>query len=153
MDSSAPASQPPSIIALMIADAVYVDHATRKTTIAGAINRLVFNKNLPARVNRPLTIFISMIDPRGIVNFEVALEHADTGKRVFELRGPLTTRRPEPHAVMDMHLEVNDLQFSNSGLHWLLVKADEEILNQRPLWVIERSDKTGPVSEQGVDSP
>lgn len=142
MSEGEQASQAPSIIALLLADAVYVDARSKRTTIAGAFNTLTFSK-LPERVNRPLTVFVSMIDPRGIVDFHVVLERAETGEKLFDVGGPLRTPKPNPHAVMDMHLEIGRLEFKEPGLYWLQVIADHEILNQRPLRVRLKPDGSG----------
>ena len=80
-----------------------------------------------------MAIFFSVTNARGTYELSVSIEHEPTGQTIMEIGGPLIGN--DPLAIMDRDIVVNGLTFPTYGKYWVIVKADGEILQQRPLYV------------------
>jgi hypothetical protein len=118
-------------LSIVVCDEVYRDEITKKLILVGTLNAIVSN-DVPCRIPK-LTVMFSLTNGKGNYNVVVTIEHADTGQEIVSLGGPL--RVEDPLAVMDMVMPLVNVAFPVEGKYWVVVKADGEILVQRPIWV------------------
>jgi hypothetical protein len=88
-----------------------------------------------------MTVLLTLTNGRGEYDLSVAIEHASTGEPVAEIRGPLTVQ--DPLGIFDINMQLNKLQFPTPGKYWVTVKADGQIIQQRPIFLRKRPDPEG----------
>ncbi|MCG3132641.1 MAG: hypothetical protein FLDDKLPJ_03504 [Phycisphaerae bacterium] len=117
-------------ISIIICDDIYRDETTKRLVIVGTFNR-INARSLPCRHPR-MTVLFTITNGNGSYDLRVAIEH-DNGEQLLELGGPL--RVENPLAISDINLLLENVMFTRDGKHWVVVRADGQILTQRPFWV------------------
>jgi len=121
----------PTCVSILICDAVYRDETTKKLIVVGIFNRLTASE-IPCRHPR-MTVLFTITNARGEYKLVLTIEHEKTGQKVVEIGGPLKV--DDPLMISDINMELRNLTFPEEGKYWVVLKADEEILQQRPFWV------------------
>ena len=80
-----------------------------------------------------MTILFTLTNGKGTYDLSLAIEGEETGATIAEMRGPLEIG--SPLAISDINVRLNNVRFSEAGKYWVVVKADGEILQQRPFIV------------------
>ncbi|MCG3180565.1 MAG: hypothetical protein BIFFINMI_02927 [Phycisphaerae bacterium] len=121
----------PTCLSFIVCDAIYRDENTKKLIVVGVFNNITTH-GLPA-IHSKMCILFTLTDGRGKVDLSLSIEHEKTGAQIVEMRGPL--QMDSPLMIRDFHVEFGNLQFPAEGKYWIILKADGEIVNQRPFRV------------------
>ena len=125
-----------SCISIIVCDDIYRDEVSKKLIIVGTFNRIT-TPRFPCQHER-MSVLLTLTNGRGKYDLSVAIEHEGTGEPVAEIRGPLTVQNPL--GILDINMQLNKLQFPTAGKYWVTVKADEQIIGQRPISLREKPD-------------
>lgn len=120
-----------SCLSIIVCDDVYRDEVSKKLVIVGAFNQILA-PGFPC-IHRKMVVLFALTNGRGQYDFSLAIEHEETGEHIVEMRGPMTI--DNPLIVTDVDVALLDTSFPRSGKYWVYLKADSEIIQQRPLWV------------------
>lgn len=133
------------LLALIVCDAVYEDAATRKKVIAGTFSN-ISTAALPC-LHPSMTVFTTLTNGNGQYAFEIEVEHEESGESVAKVAGPLTIATPLQ--IVDFHCHLQNVRFQHAGRHWISVRADGELIAQRPFFVtlVERRQAPPPPSQ------
>lgn len=125
------AIEKPTCISIVACDEIYRDESTNKLVIAGTFNQVTVSQ-LPAKLER-MAVFCTLTNGRGRCELALTIEHESTGQEIARLSGPATFG--DPLAISDLDVRFRGLQFPAEGKYWITILADEEPLQQRPLFV------------------
>lgn len=118
-------------ISILICDEIYRDESSKKLVIIGTFNRL-FAPKFPCR-HPQMTVLFSVTNGKGTYDLHLIIEHEKSGAQIAQLGGPFAI--DDPLAISDINLKLHNLEFSSEGKYWVTIKADGEILQQRPFFV------------------
>lgn len=121
-----------SCVSIIICDDVYRDEATKKLIIIGTFNNIRANST-PCKHPRMVVLF-TITNGHGEYDLSLSIEFERTGGLVTEFRGPLKLK--DPLALYDINVTLTDMQFPEPGKYWVVLKADGEIIQQRPMFVV-----------------
>ncbi len=117
-----------SCISIIICDEVYRDEVTKKLVIVGTFNRIA-TQGLPCQ-HPAMTVLFTLTNGRGKYDLSLSIEHEKTGATIAELRGPVEVT--DPLMMSDVSVKLGNVTFPEAGKYWVTLKADEEIIQQRP---------------------
>ena len=120
-----------SCISIIVCDDVFRDETTKKLVVIGTFNR-IWAKEIPC-THRRINVLFSVTNARGRYDLKVSVEHEKTGRKVIELGGPFEVKSPLD--IYDINLVLENLVFCDEGKYWVEIKADGEIIQQRPFFV------------------
>jgi len=128
-------------ISIVICNEIYRDEETKNLILVGTFNQ-IRSRVFPCRHPR-MSVLVTLTNGQGSYNLKLCIEHEQSGLEVLTMEGP--ARFSDPLAVQDMHIRLRDIILEQPGKYWVMIKADEEILQQRPLLVtaIETTEKGG----------
>ncbi len=126
-----PAAEKLSCISIVICDEIHRDERTKKLILVGTFNR-IGTAALPCRHPR-MNVLFSLTNGRGRYDLEVVVEHEESGKGIAEIRGPFQS--DSPIKIHDVCLALQNMTFLEAGKYWVTVKANGELLQQRPFLV------------------
>ncbi len=118
-------------ISIIVCDDVYRDETTKKMVVVGTFNR-ISTSSLPCLHPR-MTVLFSLTNASGVYDLSLSIEHEKSGQTIAEIRGPLEVH--DPLAINDVNVVMSNLQFQEDGKYWAELKADGEIIQQRPFFV------------------
>ena len=118
-------------LSIILCDQVYRDEVTKKLIIVGTFNR-IYAKEIPCR-HSSLSVLFSLTNGKGKYNLSLSVEHAETGHEVAAISGPF--EMPDPLAIVEINMAFEDLVFPYDGKYWIVLKADQEIIQQRPFTI------------------
>lgn len=118
-------------ISIIVCDEVYRDEATKKLVIIGTFNEIIAPA-VPCQHPR-MTVLFTLTNARGEYDLSLTIEHEKSGHQVIGFSGPMKV--DEPLRISDINIELRDLVFPEVGKYWVIVKADGEIIQERPLGV------------------
>ena len=127
----------PSVIALVVCDAVYAD-PNGKAALIGLFNA-IHTGVLPVRHPR-LCVYASVTDVRPGMVFRLRLVHAETESVVAELKGP-PPPAIQPTTVLDFQFVLDNLVFKEPGRYYIEFWGNDYVLAQRPFEVVVRQKK------------
>lgn len=125
-----PTIENPLPLALLVADRVYHDRMTGKWIVSGVFSNIHF-PTLP-RTYDLFEIFFQVTNVSQPVELRLRIEHSD-GDVLLDVGGPIKSR--SPLEVIPRRMVVRNLPFQKPGKYWVLLKSQEEILTQVPLYV------------------
>ena len=131
-------------VSMMICDSIYRDEQTKKLILVGTFNAIT-TRTLPCRHPRMSVIF-TLTNGRGKYHLRLSIEHERSGHEVATLQGPLIV--DDPLEVTDVNVELLDIEFTEEGKYWVVLSADGDILQQRPLWVKQASGSPTPEASE-----
>jgi len=128
-----------SCVSIIICDDIYRDEVSKKLVIVGTFNR-VTAPSFPCKHGR-MSVLLTLTNGRGEYDLSLAIENARTGELVAEVKGPLAVQ--DPLAISDINLQLHNLVFPTADKYWVMLKADEEIIGQRPFVLQANPDPDG----------
>lgn len=121
----------PTLLAILVCDAIYRDPTTQKCSLLGLFN------NLSARqfpcVHERLSVFLSLTDGHGTAKGEIRLVHKPTNKTVFHLHGEIVF--PDPLSTTELAFEINRLMLPEPGPYSFDFYCNGDLLGSRPFLV------------------
>jgi len=129
-------TQQPQCISVIVCDDVYRDELTKKLVVVGTFNTIVASQ-LPC-AHPGFHALLTLTDGVGAFELGVAIEHAESGNKLVEMKGP--AELTDPLQITDIDLSFHDVSFPVAGKYWLTVAVEGEIINQRPFIVQMRQD-------------
>jgi hypothetical protein len=124
-------------VSIIVCDDVFRDEWTKKLVVVGTFNQITA-KEFPC-LHRQLHVLFTLTNGRGEYDLSLSIEHERTGKVVAEIRGPLV--QESPLAMNDVNVQLGNLLFEEEGKYWVVLKADNAIIGQRPIVVRSRPDQ------------
>lgn len=124
----------PVPVSMVVCDSVYMDASTGKTAFIGVFNRINARK-FPTTHNR-FCVVVSVTNVRQGVGFRLRIVGSETEHVVVEAKGP-PPPKTTPLDICDMCFELNSLVFPEPGLYHVEFWADDKLLFQRPIQLIE----------------
>lgn len=123
---------PPIALALVLADAIWIDPATQKKTILGTFS-LLFGTEFPLHLDQ-MAVYLSLTDARGKIPMALRIVDVD------ELHEPVKNHEfeldfPDPIAIMEGTFHFSDLVFPSPGEFRLQVLARDELIIERRIVV------------------
>lgn len=125
--------EPLTCISVMICDDLYRDESTKKLIVVGAFNTISVPE-LPAQHPKMCVLF-TLTNGRGEYDLSLTIEHERTGREILCIKGPLLI--DDPLAIADVDVRLHGIVFPESGKYWVVLRCDEEIIQQRPFFVVE----------------
>ena len=122
---------PPKCISMILCESIHRDERTKNLILVGTFNRIT-GKSLPIPLPKFCVLF-TLTDGQGEFDLSLSIENADSGQPLVEMKGPMTLS--DPLSISDFDVEFKGLVFAEEGKYWLVLKANDEILNQRPFEV------------------
>jgi hypothetical protein len=121
-------------ISIVICDEVYRDETSKKLILVGTFSAITASA-VPCTHGR-MSVLFTLTNGKGEYALSLSVEHEQSGQEVFSVAGPL--KMDDPLAIVDMNLQIEKLVFPKAGKYWIVLKADGEVLQQRPIWVTVR---------------
>lgn len=118
-------------VSMVICDDIYRDELTKKLIIVGAFNNILAGK-LPCKHQRMHVLF-TLTNGQGNYDVSLSIEHEATGHKIVEIRGPMKIENPL--SIQDNNVALQNVIFQEEGKYWVVLRADEEIIQQRPFTV------------------
>ncbi len=122
--------EPPTPLALLVADRVYHDRHSGKWIVSGIFSTIGFPA-LPRQYDH-MEIFFQVTNITQPTDLRLRIEHAD-GDLLMDMGGPIKAKSPLD--VMARRVVVRQLPFKKTGKHWVMLQSSDAILTQVPLYV------------------
>ena len=123
----------PECIAIILCDDIFRDERTKKLVIVGTFNDIRAH-SFPT-VHRQLKVLFTLTNARGKYNIALSIENARTGDAIMTLEGP--AELSDPLKIFDFDIGIVDLPIPEAGKYWVTLRADGEIIAQRPFTVTQ----------------
>lgn len=123
----------PTCIAMLLCESIYRDEASKNLIVVGTFN-YVHAPDFPLRMHK-MSVLFTMTGGNGEYDVSLSVEHEKSGHTLVEMKGPMTFA--DPLSINDFIIEMGGLEFKEEGKYWLVLRANEAILNQRPFEVIK----------------
>jgi hypothetical protein len=120
-----------SCISIVLCDDVYRDEETKKLVLVGVFNHIGVSE-FPY-THPKMHVLFTITNAHGDYDVVVSVEDEE-GDNLFEMGGPLTSNNPLH--VCDINTHVFDVTFERPAKYWIVVRANGEILAQRPFRVV-----------------
>lgn len=127
-------------VSMVICEDIYRDELTKKLIIVGAFNNIWASK-LPC-VHLKMHVLFTLTNGQGDYDVSLSVEHDKSGHKIVEVRGPLKIE--DPLSIQDNNFLLRNVGFEHEGKYWVVLRADEEIIQRRPFNVSrppERKDE------------
>ncbi len=121
----------PECVSIILCDDIYRDERTKKLVIVGTFNNINV-RSFPS-IHHQLKILFTLTNGRGNYTIELSIENARTGNAIMKLKGP--AQLPDPLKIVDFDIGLVGLPIPEPGKYWVVLKADDEIIAQRPFTV------------------
>ena len=121
----------PTCISIILCDDVYRDERTKKLIIVGTFNN-INARSFPC-VHQKMTILFTLTNAKGTYDLALSVESAKTGHLICEMKGPAQLNAKLQ--TVDVDVALQNLSFPEPGKYWITLKADGEIISQRPFTV------------------
>lgn len=118
-------------VSMVLCDQVYRDERSKKLIVVGVFNQIIA-EHLPA-LHPEAAVLFTLTNGRGTYELWLSMEHEASGQEVIRCGGPY--RVDNPLRIVDVNITIPRLEFQASGKHWLTLRSDGRILQQRPFWV------------------
>lgn len=118
-------------ISIIICDDVYRDETTKKLIIVGTFNS-IHARELPCRHPR-MTVLFTLTNGRGDYDLSLSVESAEDREPIVEIKGPFHS--DDPLGIIDVNVQLVGIGFQLEGKYWIVLRADGEIIGQRPFGV------------------
>lgn len=126
-------------LSILICDDIFRDERTKKLVIVGTFN-YINAVRFPCRHPR-MRILITLTNGRGRYELKLSIRSAATDQPLLEMKGDATFK--DPTQIVDIDMEIRDLQFPEPGKYWVVLEADDQIIQQRP-FVVTQAREAGP---------
>ncbi|QDV89258.1 hypothetical protein RAS2_03230 [Phycisphaerae bacterium RAS2] len=133
-----------SCISIIVCNDIYRDEASKNLILVGTFNTIEASA-FPCR-HHQMSVLATLTNGNGEYKLEIGIEHEQSGVTIMMLTG--ATNFDTPLAVTDIHVRLEGIVFEKPGKYWVFVKADGELLQQRPLLVRIREQRK---AEMGHD--
>ncbi len=124
--------QSPYVLAMIIADSIYVDPSSGKKTLLGLFSA-IFTTVLPARIGQ-VALYVAMTDGRGKTPLRIVFVDADEeNPPIFEAQAEFEFT--DPRMVAELMMSMNNLEFPAAGEYRLQLWCSQELLIERRIVV------------------
>ncbi len=128
----------PVVLAMIICDAIYQDPATRKCTLLGTFSTI--NARQFPVVHPQLAVHVALTDGHGRTRIRLTLVGTDENQRpLFSGEGAIEFN--DPRMVAELNFTIANLTFPAPGEYRLQVQANDELLMERRLYVLEMGQR------------
>ncbi len=127
----------PECVSIILCDDIYRDERTKKLVIVGTFNNI--NAHALPAIHQKLTVLFTLTNARGEYEIALGIENARTGDLIVEMKGP--AQLPDPLKIIDFNIELVGLPIPEAGKYWVVLKANDEIIAQRPFTVTKVSQE------------
>lgn len=121
----------PTCLSVIVCDDIYRDEDTKKLAILGAFNTIQAQR-FPARHER-MNVLFTLTNGKGEYDLSLAIEHAESGEPIIEMKGPLVLE--SPLGISDFNVVMQGVIFPSAGKYWVCVKVNGQVIAQRPFLV------------------
>lgn len=118
----------PTCLAILLCDDVYRDERTKKLVIVGTFNQ-VSSRVFPCAHQRMRVLF-TLTNAKGDYDLALTIEHEKTGHEILGIKGKATLK--DPLQISDFDVGIENLVLPEPGKYWVILKADGELIAQRP---------------------
>ncbi len=130
-------------VAMVVCDDIFRDSITGKAILVGAFSTITC-PTFPAR-HPKLAVFFSITNGNGEYDLSLSIEQESTGLNLITLQGPL--HASDPLGIADIELFLQGVEFPEPGKYWVKLECDGEIINQRPIMLLQATSNTEPTEE------
>ncbi|MBI5722407.1 MAG: hypothetical protein HZA50_00470 [Planctomycetes bacterium] len=130
----------PVIVALVICDNIYIEPTSRKVALVGLFSQL--NTIKCPFVHPQIAIYVALTSLRQGSTIKLEIVHGETEKPIIVATGEFKNV-VTPLTVVDMHFNLNNVQFETAGTYFVRFWANTHLLVTRPFEVIEHKPTTG----------
>jgi len=127
-----------SCISIILCDDILRDEDTKKLVLVGTFNEITASR-IPFQHPRMKALF-TLTNGNGEYDLSLCIEHEASGEEVVSVRGPF--RIDNPLAIVDVNVGFEGVAFSEAGKHWLVIRSDGRVLQQRP-FLVRITESTG----------
>lgn len=118
-------------ISIVICNEIYRDEDTKNLILVGTFNQ-IRARSFPCE-HPQMAILAALTNGNGKYDLQLSIEHEESGVEIVTLQGP--AQFSDPLAVQDLPIKLRSIVFEKPGKYWVMIKADGEILQQRPLFL------------------
>jgi len=118
-------------VSILVCDDVYRDEQTKKLVIVGTFNQIT-TASFPC-MHPKMSVLFTLTNGNGTYDVALAIEHEESATMIAELKGPLQVT--DPLAINDVIVQFVGAVFPKAGKYWVVLKANGEIIGQRPFMV------------------
>lgn len=118
-------------ISIVICNDIYRDEETKNLILVGTFNQ-IRSRAFPCQ-HPQMAMLAGLTNGNGKYELQVSIEHEESGVEIVTLEGP--AHFSDPLAVRDLPIKLRNVFFERPGKYWVMIKADGEILQQRPLFL------------------
>ena len=110
-----------------------VDHP-RRITLAGLMSAIRSMEDPPYPLIHPeFCVFVQLTECRGNAACRIEIQHADTGQLVVRTKARIMPLPSDPLEVYGMAFRIRNCLFLTSGLYWVQLWYNEQVIEQQPL--------------------
>ena len=135
----------PVVLAMIVCDAIHQDPATRKCTLLGTFST-ISAPQFPV-VHRHLAVHVALTDGRGRVRIRLTLAGTDETKPPL-FSGEGIIEFADPRVVAELNFGLKNVTFPESGEYRFQVFANDELLMERRLHVLQLKPPKLPEARQ-----
>ncbi len=121
-------------LALVICDSLYRDVPGNKPALIGLFSNVTAG-TFPATHAR-MCVYASVTEVRENSKFRLELSHSETDESVISVAGP-PMDGVSPLQIIDMFFDLSALTFKTPGLYFMRLWANDHLVLQRPVSLIE----------------
>jgi hypothetical protein len=122
----------PTVLAMVICDAIHQDPATKKCTLLGTFSTITA-RSFPV-VHPGLAIHVALTEGRGNTRIRLSLVSADEHQTLFTQEGVI--QFADPRVVAEINFGIRNLNLPNPGEYRVQIHANDELLGERRLHVM-----------------
>jgi hypothetical protein len=127
-------STPPLALALVIADAIWMDPGTGKKTIIGTFSA-IYGREFPLPLGS-LGIYVALTDARGKIALQLRLIDVDELQDAPVWKQDFPVEFEDPTSILELQINTSEVVFPASGEYRLQLFADGELIIERRIVVM-----------------
>lgn len=131
----------PNVLALLVCDQIITDRITGKVSLIGMFSK-VHGRRFPA-AHPTMSVFVAMTDGHGRTELTIRIVDANEARPpIVEGRGAVDFK--DPRAIAHLALQFNGLRFPEAGPYRVQLWAEQELLREARLDLIQVPDQPPP---------